>query len=230
MNRLERMYAIHEELRRRAPVPVSASSLAALFDVTRRTIERDLSALRFAGIPVDGNVGRTGGYFLEAVKGSVMFSLGPEEVVALLLATRAASGMPFAPAAETATRRLLDALPDATRVGVEQLRGRVRVGRPELPRVRPSIQRTLECAVRDHIVTRLRYIDADGVMTDRAVEAHGFYRGGDGWYLIGWCRVRRAGRIFRLDRVARAANTKEVVPDRVLDDLLGWVPGAVERP
>ena len=39
--RLERLYALAEEIRRHAPVPVSAAALAEHFSVSRRTIERD---------------------------------------------------------------------------------------------------------------------------------------------------------------------------------------------
>src|SRR5689334_20604208 len=40
MNRLERLYAVAEAIRRRAPAPVSAAALAEEFGVTRRTMER----------------------------------------------------------------------------------------------------------------------------------------------------------------------------------------------
>jgi predicted DNA-binding transcriptional regulator YafY len=234
MKRLERLYAINEELKRRAPFPVSAPTLADQFEVNRRTIERDLSALRSAGVPIDGDVGRTGGYSLAPTKGNVVFTLTPEEVVALLLATRAAAGMPFTSAATTATRRLLDALPDATRVQVDELRDRIRASESSAQRSRPVVRRVVrravETAVRDHVVVKLRYVDADGVTTTRAVEAHGFYGAVDGWYLVGWCRLREGGRIFRLDRIAHATVTTEQAVDRDLDEVLGWVPHDVSRP
>ena len=56
MNRLERLHALTEHLRRVAPRPVSAASLADRFGVSRRTIERDLAALRNAGVE-PGQVG-----------------------------------------------------------------------------------------------------------------------------------------------------------------------------
>ena len=230
MNRLERLYAIHEELRRRAPMTVSAVRLAQEFGVTRRTIERDLDSLRSAGVPVDADVGRSGGYRLARTRGSVVFSLGPEEVVALLLAAKVAAGMPFGDAAVTATKRLLDALPESTRVGVEELRDRLRAVVPDAPRTRPAVQRAVEAAVRDRSVIRIRYIDAAGVSTTRAVEATGFTGAADGWCLIGWCRLRQAGRMFRLDRITRATVTRERAPWRDLDDVLGWVPHTIARP
>jgi predicted DNA-binding transcriptional regulator YafY len=230
MNRLERLYAINEELRRRSPLSVSATRLAEEFGVTRRTVERDLAALRASGVPVDADVGRRGGYRLARARGNAVFSLSPEEVVALLLAARAANGMPFTTAASTATQRLLDALPDATRVGVEELRVRIRAGRLDVPRARPAVQRAIEAAVRDRLVVQIDYVDANAVKTARAVEAHGFYGAIDGWYLVGWCRLRDAGRIFRLDRIARATVTREQASVRDLDDVLGWVPNEVVQP
>jgi predicted DNA-binding transcriptional regulator YafY len=230
VNRLERLYAINEELRRRAPVAVSATRLAEEFGVTRRTIERDLASLRSAGVPVDADVGRAGGYRLAPTRGSAVFSLGPEEVAALLLAARATEGMPFGDAAATATKRLLDALPASTRVGVEALRDRLRAAVPGAPRARPAVQRAVEAAVRDRSVVRIRYLDAGGVSTARSVEAHGFTGAADGWYLIGWCRLRDGGRMFRLDRIQRATVTREQAPWRDLDEVLGWVPHTIVRP
>ncbi len=51
-----------EPVRRAAPQPVSSGrQLAERLGVTRRTIERDLSALRRAGVPLYAEHGRTGG-------------------------------------------------------------------------------------------------------------------------------------------------------------------------
>jgi predicted DNA-binding transcriptional regulator YafY len=224
VNRLERMYAITEELRRRAPATVSATSLADRFGVARRTVERDLAALRAAGVAVDGATGRSGGYTLLPTRGNVVVTLGPEEIVALLLATRATVGMPFSAAAGVATERLVDALPTLTKISAASLRERIRVASPSPTTVRPSVQRNAEAAVRGGLVLRIQYADASGSVTKRAVEAHGFYGATDGWYLVGWCRLRHAGRMFRLDRIVGSALTQETATARDLDDVLGWVP------
>ena len=117
MNRLERLYALQEELRRRAPYPISASRLADQFEVTTRTIERDLASLRNAGVPIDGDVGRSGGYSLDKLPGAVVFTLGVEEVVAILLAAKATEGMPFTKASQIATQRLHGMPNTALRLG-----------------------------------------------------------------------------------------------------------------
>jgi predicted DNA-binding transcriptional regulator YafY len=50
-----------------------------------------------------------------------------------------------------------------------------------------------------------------------------------GWYLIGWCRMRDGGRVFRLDRIRDAKATDEAIPDRDVDDVLD-VPFPVITP
>jgi predicted DNA-binding transcriptional regulator YafY len=230
MNRLERLYAITEELRRRAPGIVSAATLAEHFGVTQRTIERDLAALREAGVPLDGAPGRGGGVSVDRRASRVIFSLSAGEVTALLLAAAATEGMPYGDAGRSATRRLLDSLAPATRVEVDSLRSRIRAVAPDAPGGSALVRRTLEEAVREGRVVNVTYVDRNDVRTTRAVEAVGFYGGADGWYLIGWCRLRLGGRVFRLDRIERAQRTSERFVPRDVDETLGWVPGQVVIP
>src|ERR1043166_5072212 len=65
MNRTDRLYALVEELRARAPRFMRASELAERFEVTTRTIERDLLALQEAGVPIWAQPGPGGGYSLD---------------------------------------------------------------------------------------------------------------------------------------------------------------------
>jgi predicted DNA-binding transcriptional regulator YafY len=80
------------------------------------------------------------------------------------------------------------------------------------------------------VVVNIDYTDQHGAHTERAVEAAGLYFAGDGWYLVGWCRLRDAGRIFRFDRIRAARLTKEAAPARDVDATLGWVPHTVSIP
>jgi predicted DNA-binding transcriptional regulator YafY len=88
----------------------------------------------------------------------------------------------------------------------------------------------LEDAVASATVVRLDYRDRNGVKTRREVEGAGFLGAGDGWYLGAWCRLRQDRRLFRLDRIERAAFTKERAPTRDLDDVLGWLPAPTTPP
>lgn len=229
MKRLERLYAITEELRRRAPTPVSAQRLADRFGVTRRTMERDLAALRDAGVPLYSEPGRRGGYSMLG-DGRAVFSLSSTEVTALLIAVAFAANAPYGDAARTASRRLLDSLPDPTRVSVDQLVDRIRAGESERAAAAPRVLSAIEEAVRQQRVVNIEYVDGEGERTSRSVEAVGFYTGGDGWYLIGWCRLRDDGRIFRIDRIRSARLTTERFVERDVDQTLGFVPRPVAAP
>ncbi len=61
MNRTDRLYALVELLRAAGPRGRTASQLADHFEVGVRTIERDLSALGQAGVPLATRQGRLGG-------------------------------------------------------------------------------------------------------------------------------------------------------------------------
>ena len=223
--------AISEALRRAAPRPVSARRLAEDFGVTRRTIERDLVALREAGLPLYAERGRNGGAVSVDQMANVLVTLTPNQVLALLTAvTAAGEAMPFADAGASAVNRILDALPDTTRVATEELRSRVRSREEPLSALTRRVRRTLETAVQRQVVVNLRYRDRHETVTRRSVDAVGFLRHTEGWYLIGWCHEREAGRLFRLDRVEAANLTRRPAASHDVDETLGWVPDTVARP
>ena len=116
MNRLDRALGILLLLRRQNTV--SATDLAKRFEVSIRTIYRDIEALSELGVPVYAEMGRTGGfrllegYFLPPV----MFTTG--EATSLLLGLtllRRLRVTPFPAEVTTSEHKLLAALPDALR-------------------------------------------------------------------------------------------------------------------
>lgn len=224
MNRLERLYAISEELRRAAPQPRSASWLAERFGVSRRTVERDLSSLRNAGLPTYPVEGPRGGVAVQTNGTRALLALTTAELTALALAATVVRGMPFGWACDAAVAKMADALPAEHRVALDELRARVRVVPPDPPRASPRVTAVLEEAVRHGRVVRLGYTDADGARTERDVEPVGFHGDVEGWYLVAWCRMRRDGRVFRLDRIRSATATTQAAPPRDYDEVLGWVP------
>lgn len=234
MNRLERLYAVNEYIRRHRNQPVSAAMLAREFEVTRRTIERDLAALRSSGVPLYAEHGRNGGQHTLDRSGTVVVALSTPEVVSLVMALASAgTGMPFSDAGGAAVKRLLDGLSEQTRFEVDALRRRIRTVDESARNCAPvsaRVRRTVEEGVRRGVVVNLAYTDANGTATVRSVEALGFYRGADGWFLVGWCHLRGAGRIFRLDRIASARLTRRPATERSVDDTLGWVPHDVRAP
>ena len=68
MNRTDRLYALVEELRAIAPRPRSARQLAEHYEVSTRTVERDILALQESGVPIYAETGRWGGYAIDKAK------------------------------------------------------------------------------------------------------------------------------------------------------------------
>ncbi|MFI2485984.1 helix-turn-helix transcriptional regulator [Promicromonospora kroppenstedtii] len=214
MNRTDRLYAIVEELRAVAPRPRSASWLADRFEVSRRTIERDIGALQQTGVPVWAEPGRTGGYCLDRARTLPPVNFSPDEAVAVAVALGGLAGTPFAPAGSTALRKILAAMRDDDATAAHDLAARVHLlGAP--PRV-PAVPAVLTDAISARRVLRLRYTDRAGTATTRDVEPLGFVGSSTGWYLLAWCRLRDGIRALRLDRVDRVTATSERAPHRTV--------------
>jgi predicted DNA-binding transcriptional regulator YafY len=230
MQRIERLYAITDRLRRAAPATMSAHRLAGELGVTRRTIERDLAALRNAGVPLYGQPGRGGGTGSVARPTRAMAVFDDAEIVALVIGAHLAADAPYATAGQTAIGKLLDLLDDPRRIAVESLRDRFRVAVPQGTGLQPRIRSVLEDSVRAQIVVRLVYIDRNGERTTRPVEPVGFYSAGGVWSLVAWCQLRDAGRLFQLNRTEHASATRRHFQPRNIDEVLGWVPRPGTRP
>ena len=107
MNRTDRLYALVEELRAVAPRPRSARWLAEKFEVSSRTIERDLSALQQSGVPIWAEPGRTGGYCLDASHTLAPLGLTVDEALAVTIALEMLATSPFRAAASSALRKVV---------------------------------------------------------------------------------------------------------------------------
>lgn len=229
MNRTDRLYALAESLRASAPRPLRAADLARRFEVSTRTIERDLLALQEAGLPIWARPGPTGGYGLDRDATLPPPNLSAAELAALATAVAAAGPSPFAGAARAALVRLADGAAAAPRAGAVDLVARVRVaGVPGDPA--DGVAGVLRRAMGDGVAVALTYRDGQGRDSEREVEPGGFFATANGWYLAAWCRLRGAPRAFRLDRIVRAAATTDPAMPRSLDDLLAELPHAFAEP
>lgn len=223
MNRTDRLYALVEELRARAPRTMRAVELARRFSVSTRTIERDLLALQEAGVPIWAQPGPGGGYGLNVDTTLPPLNLTPDEAVALATALAAMPAMPFAPAGQSALRKLTAVMAPARRDEAVRLAQRIRVT-PVAAMPGDTIATTISQALLDSVALDLTYLDGASRQTDRIVEPGGLIGTPQGWYLAAWCRLRQAPRTFRLDRIVRLSPTTETITPRALESLLHDVP------
>jgi predicted DNA-binding transcriptional regulator YafY len=187
-----------------------AEDLAATFEVSVRTIYRDVEALCETGVPVVATPGKgyrlMEGYFLPPLTftadEAALLALGGELV-------RDRVDPLLRQAAEEALRKLASVLPPERRADVERRRQGLMFG----SMVRTTTDRRLVLsrqAIEERRVVRLLYhaLRRD-VPEPRDVEPTRLLHLTDAWYLAGFCRLRQDARLFRLDRVDRLELLEE---------------------
>lgn len=222
MNRTDRLFAIVDELRLASAAGRTSGDLAARFEVTARTIKRDISALQQSGMPIWSDGGHGGGYRILASATALpplTFTAG--EAAAIAVALHLSSDMPFATEGLSAFTKLLTAMGGDAATLVDHVLARVWTN--DTP-VRTRAARTLDQAILEHRVVRIRYHASNDAVTDRLIDPLRFALTGGNWYLMAYCHTRHDGRWFRLDRIEGAWITRTTSPDHDLEQLFGAPP------
>lgn len=206
VNRTERLYALAEALRHTRFRSQTSASLAALFEVSERTIKRDVAALQQAGLPIFAESGRSGGYrYVDTPTALPPVTFTPSEAAAIAIALGTQDHLPFAPEGASALGKILHSLNAGDRRKVDELLARV--GSTSAGN-RSRAARTLDDAIRRRVVVNMSYSDGRGNLTTRRVEPIQYVQIEAGWYLHAYCHLRHDARRFRLDRVVSARLTR----------------------
>jgi predicted DNA-binding transcriptional regulator YafY len=154
MNRTDRLYALVEELRAVAPRPRSARQLAERYEVSTRTIERDILALQESGVPIYAETGRRGGYAIDKTLTLPPLNFTAAEMVAIAVSLAREENTPFAAATRSALRKVLASASVAQTAEAGELMDRVRLigaarpGERQAAGVRPG-ERAREMAAQE---------------------------------------------------------------------------------
>jgi predicted DNA-binding transcriptional regulator YafY len=230
VNRTDRLYALVEELRAVAPCPRSARQLAARYEVSTRTIERDILALQESGVPIYAETGRHGGYVIDKARTLPPLNFTAAEMVAIAVSLARAEATPFASAMRSALRKVLAVAPAAQTAEAAQLMDRIRlIGTSAPSGSGPPPPVVIQEAITARRVLRISYRDRHDVLTCREVEPVAFAGTRAHWYLMAWCRLREGARAFRLDRIDAAVDTGEPAPHRSYGDLDVDIPDVLVR-
>lgn len=219
MRRLDRLLAIALFLAARRRV--RAADVSARFDVSLRTVYRDMQSLQEAGFPIEGNAGDGYRLLQEAYLRPLAFDADEAEVLTIAAQALAASvdgGLRSALAGATA--KLQASLkPDAQR-RVAQLEARI---------VRATVARStapsaaMLDAIRERTAAAIQYAEPkSGKKSRRTIEPLGLVCRGDAWWLVAWCRLRNDARAFRVDAIAewKPAGTFEPRAGASFDEIV----------
>lgn len=224
MQRNERLHAIAEELHLAGAGGRTSEALAQRLGVSARTVKRDLSALQDSGLPVRAKAGPGGGYLLDSAAALPPLQLSVAEASAVTLALAAMPALPFAPETRAAMDKVLAVMTESQRRRVQRTGDRLWIREPDPP-IKPAVAAVLDEALRRGAVAVLDYLDKTGNRSrHREVEPMGLAHSQGQWFLLAWCRRRKAGRWFPLDRVDGAYVSTELAPQRDLAKTFGGPP------
>ncbi len=165
MNRIDRLYALVEELRAAGARGRSARQLAEHFEVSVRTVERDLSALGQAGVPLATRQGRTGGYTVDRSMSLPPLNFTPGEAAAVAVALSRNEHVLFARDARSALQKIVAAMPERALEEARATADKVRLLVQPAPDPDAEIAQTIWRAVRDNRTLMVRYTDVGGMET-----------------------------------------------------------------
>ncbi|AXT55264.1 YafY family transcriptional regulator [Aquimarina sp. MMG015] len=212
MKRLHRLTAILVKLQSKKIV--QASDLAEKFDVSIRTIYRDMLALSDAGVPIGAEAGT--GYFL--VDGyslpPIMFS--EKEANALITAAKIIhtnNDESLISDYNTAIEKVKAILNTTQKEKLELLEKRI-VSPPYKKSPASTYLSTIQKAITDLRVLEIEYTAASKEYTKRSIEPLGVYFTNTIWVLIAYCRLRKDYREFRTDRIINLIETSELFPPK----------------
>lgn len=220
MRRADRLFQIIQYLRTRSVT--TALWLSEKFEVSERTIYRDVSDLQASGVPIEGEAGV--GYALRKGFDFPPLMFTADELAALSLGAEIVKSWAdpqLANAAESILSKVSVVLPDE----IKSLMDNQRLFSPMI-RLSPTVaNRLAQCRLASDKMNKLRfsYTREDGEQSERVVWPLGLFFWGQTWTLGTWCEYRESFRNFRLDRMGELEVLEECYPiteGRMLSDFI----------
>ncbi|OQR54160.1 YafY family protein [Bacillus sp. CDB3] len=180
---------------------LSASSLADEFQVSPRTIYRDIEVICAAGIPVVSYQGTNGGFGI--IKGYKFDKslMGSYDILNLITVLSSLSNVFKDKEIEHTIDRLksLDTSSNFKSLSVDL----------ESHRTEPNSLMNLRKAIHEKKVIHFNYISNKNEFTSREVEPIHLHYKFRNWYMYGYCRERQNYREFRISRMMGVTLTQE---------------------
>lgn len=196
---------------------IGAQELADLFEVSLRTIYRDIDAINMAGIPVCSIPGVGGGF--EIMPGykidKNVFSTA--DLSALLMGLSSLSGMVQGDEMAHALAKVRSFIPADKAKDIELKVNQICIdlspwmgsGNTQ------SYLEMIKAALQENKVLSFEYIAHHGNKTARMVEPYQLVLKGSHWYFQGYCLKRNDFRLFRLSRMSNLQEQEDIFTPRV---------------
>jgi len=212
MNRIDRISAILIQLQSRRVV--KASDIAMRFNISLRTVYRDVKTLEEAGIPLVGEAG-VGYSIMDGYRlPPVMFTR--EEATAFLTAEKFVEKLTDASTTanhKSAMYKIKAILRTAEKDMLEDMDSNIEVFKnrmhPEIAHTN-HIQEILSSITGKNVLLIAYFAHHSQENTKREIEPVGIFYQDSYWHLIAYCRLRKDYRDFRIDRIKSLAVTDKL--------------------
>ncbi len=216
--KIDRLVSILVVLLRRERV--QAKELAEMFEVSVRTILRDVEAINLAGIPIvtyqgaNGGIGIAEGYRLDK---SV---LSDDDMAAIIATLKGVSATMPDSRYEVLMEKLKNPLSSAQLDRLDLKTRQMIIDLSPWGGNESHKEKTVHLreAIDHHHEVEFVYLDAEGTRTRRSVEPYSLILKGQNWYLYAWCLLRQDFRLFKLSRMKELLITDKIYPVRELAD------------
>lgn len=208
--RFDRLLGIYFYLQSK-PV-VKAQELADKFDVSLRTVYRDIRSLLHAGVPIVGEAGI--GYSLMSTYKIPPIRFSEQEALSFGVAEKLMRhyldkemGEHFS----SALRKMKGMLRFAEKEHVADLESKVLINKQKNfinEKVPAALATLFESMVKKRQV-KLTYKALESDLQERHIEVIGVFQEDQFWYFMAYCHLRKAVRQFRLDRIVDIHLTEQ---------------------
>lgn len=222
--KLDRLLAITMLLINRKKM--TASELARHFEVSERTILRDMEAIGQAGIPIVSYQGVNGGFGIMENFRVDRNVLTEDDVVSIITALKGVTATLEDRKMEGALEKIRGLVSPGNGAHIEGLGKRLVIDfspwgvceglRQKLNRVRQAME--------ENKVLRFHYTNSSGENAFRVIEPLSIAYKGFSWYIYGYCRTKEDYRVFRLSRMKNPELGEEKFdPARRVVEEINWL-------
>lgn len=191
----------------------NCSSLAQEWEVSSKTIQRDLDYMKYQlNAPLEYSAKKRGYFYTEKNFQLPAFEVKESDLFAVYIADKLLiqyEGTPIYDSLCSVFKKIEDALPSKTSFDPSHNHLRFTVFPPFNTVIRPGIWETVTSAIRSSHRLEIEYHTPGNTPSTRAIDPyHGVRFEGD-WYVVGFCHRRKAILTFSLARISEAKKLQE---------------------
>lgn len=208
---------------------ISAQELAYMFEVSLRTIYRDIDAIDLAGVPIRSTSGVGGGFEIMPNYKIDKKVFSTADLSAILMGLSSLSNMIRGDELINALAKVKSFIPAGRAKEIELKVNQIYIDLSQWmgnSNIQPYLE-IIKTALQESKLMSFEYVAVHGNQTARTVEPYQLVLKSNHWYLYGYCHKRNAFRLFKLARISSLQIQEEKFiprdypkPQLAFDDIL----------